>query len=274
MEQAAPADFTIAKAPRFGFGRTGGFPIGAPIMCPTPPPPIVQRLNRALDTIVVPVATWSKANGVVPHAASWGLAIVAIPLVAGIASRGWQAPAAMLVALVAYLRVYMPLKRALLPGTRRKLLIDLTLFVAPVYFVVCAPLGVPPADAADLLAFIVPAGIIILRSGCFFGGCCRGGPSTLGVRYPGGSGRFVPLPLFEALIGVLMLAAACGMTLASAGPGTLLAPLAVMYAAYRFGSEFFRARTGLFAVRRVFGLSVTQVLCLIIIAIATSIGGA
>ncbi|MBL4685799.1 MAG: hypothetical protein JKY37_14485, partial [Nannocystaceae bacterium] len=83
----------------------------------------------------------------------------------------------MVAAIVAYLRLYMPLKRRMIPGSRRKLLIDLTVFVAPVYAGLCWLGGLGPAAATDVLAFVVAAGIIVLRSGSFLAGCCHGVPS-------------------------------------------------------------------------------------------------
>ncbi|MEX1365947.1 MAG: prolipoprotein diacylglyceryl transferase family protein [Nannocystaceae bacterium] len=193
---------------------------------------------------------------------------MALPVVAAIASRGWIAPVALLLTLVAYLRAYMPLKRRLIPGSRRKLLIDLTLFVAPVYLGLCWLGGLGPRAAADVLVFVVASGIVVLRGGCFLGGCCRGEPCRVGARYPGVDGRFFPLPLFEMVVGVVLLGAAVGMSVYATRAGTLLAPLAGIYAGYRFSSEFLRARTGPFAVRRACGLTITQWLCAAIVMLA------
>ncbi len=234
----------------------------------------MNSLDRLLDATVLPASRWAKANDANVHAASWGLAIVALPVIAAIASSGWEAPLALAFSLLAYLRGYMPLKRRIVPGARRKLLIDLSLFVAPTFVGVSALLGRSVGESADTLAFVVPAGVVILRSGCFVAGCCRSTPSSWGARYAGVEGRFIPLQLFEAIVGLLMLVAASGMTMAAAESGTLLAPLAAIYAGYRFGSEFLRARLGQFAVRRFAGLTLTQWLCAVIVATVAMLGGA
>lgn len=237
--------------------------------CPGSCSPIAEACNRALDRVTLPAAAWSKANQVSPHRASWGAAIVVLPTVAAIASFSWVAPAALVATLIAYLRVYIPAKRRLLKGARRKLLIDLTLFVAPVFVGLCWVGGLDVLAAADALAFVTAVGIVLLRSGCFFAGCCRGGPSRVGARYPGVVGRFVPLPLLEMVVGSTLLCTAMGMRLCGAPSGALLVPMAGLYAGYRFFSEFLRARSGPFAVRRVLGLSITQWLCATTVALVT-----
>jgi len=226
--------------------------------------PLGSACNRGLDRALLPISAWARATGIQPHAASWGLAIVALPLVAAVASRGWVAPLALVVALLAYLRVYMPLKRRLIQGSRRKLLLDLTLFVAPAYMGLCGWGGLGLGAATDALAFVVASGIVVLRSGCFLAGCCRGARCRVGAQYPGVEGRFVPLPLFELAVGLVLLGTAVGMCAGGAPTGTLLAPLAGVYAGYRFFSEFGRARSGRYAVRRIGGLSMTQWLCAIL----------
>ncbi len=220
-----------------------------------------RRCNHALDRVVLSAAEWSNVNRIDPHRASWGAAVVLLPAVAAVASWGWVAPAALVASLAAYLRIYMPAKRKIIRGARRKLLIDLTVFVAPTFLGLCALGGLSLGLAADVLAFVVITGIAVLRGGCFFAGCCRGRPARVGARYPGVAGRFVPLPLFEIMAACVMLPAAIGLSVFAVAPGSVLTPLAGAYAGYRFFSEFFRARTGPFAVRRWFGLSLTQWLC-------------
>lgn len=77
--------------------------------------------------------------------------------------------------------------------------------------------------AADVLAFVTPAGIVVLRIGCFFGGCCHGQPSRFGVRYPESPTRVLPLPLFEAVVGIGLFATAATRS-ADAPPGALAVP--------------------------------------------------
>jgi hypothetical protein len=227
--------------------------------------------NRVLDRVVAGIWTRFEAHGIAPHAVSWGVAIVALPVVAGLSSRGWVAPMAWLVTIAAYQQGYLRLKGYVFPGARRTLLVDLSTFVAPVFIGLCAVLGLGPRAALDALAFVVPAGIVVLRSGCFFGGCCHGRPSRFGVRYPGSPTRVLPLPLFEAVVGVGLLATAATRS-ADAPPGALALPLLASYAGYRFFAEFRRARDGRFAVRRLGGLSLTQWLSLAIVGAAVGLG--
>lgn len=227
--------------------------------------------DRILDRVVAGMWTRSEARGIAPHAVSWGVAIVALPGVAALSSGGWVAPVAWLVTIVAYLQGYLRLKRYVFPGARRTLLVDLTVFVAPAFIGLCAVLGLGPRAALDVLAFVVPAGIVVLRTGCFFGGCCHGQPSRFGVRYPGSPTRVLPLPLFEAVVGIGLLATAATRS-ADAPPGALALPLLASYAGYRVFAEFRRARDGRFAVRRFGGLSLTQWLSLAIVVGAVGLG--
>jgi phosphatidylglycerol:prolipoprotein diacylglycerol transferase len=157
--------------------------------------------------------------------------------------------------LLAYLHVYLRVKRVLVPGGRRQLLADLVAFCLPAFLAVTALLGESPWAMADLAALVIPPGIVILRLGCFLGGCCHGRPAAFGVRYPGRGERVLPLPLFELVAAAALGAALVAAAAAGAPCGTLLPRLFVGYGAYRFVSESFRD-----AVPRTLGLTKSQAL--------------
>lgn len=238
-------------------------------------------INDALDRFVLPLHTRCRARGIVPHAAVWGLAFMALPVAATLASitvgtPPWVAPLAIFGALLGYLTGYMPLKQRLFPGARRKLLVDLVAFVAPAFFSLGWLLGVAPSQLGLVFAVVIFCGVALLRLGCFFGGCCHGRPSRIGVKYPGRATRVIPLPLLEAGMGaMLLLCIAAGVAL-GLPERILIATAGLAYVGYRFGAEFFRARRGPFAVRRFLALSITQWLCLVLMGAATAflLGGA
>lgn len=201
----------------------------------------------------------------------WGLAIVAAPVAAAIGAASWRGAVALLGALVLYVRVFLPAKRRLLPGARRKLLIDFSLFVGPVFAGLSWALQLSFDRSLGALCLAVPTGIAVLRFGCFLSGCCHGRPGRWGPRYC--DTRVLPLPLLEsALAAVLFASAALGLC-TGVDPVALASVLATGYVGYRFFAEFFRARSGEFGVRRFGGLSLTQWLCAMLIA-GSVFGGA
>lgn len=210
-----------------------------------------------LDRVVETAQRRAAEAGTHPHPASWGAAIVALPLLAVVggavlAERALVPAIAVFGVLLAYHHVYLRVKRALVPGGRRQLLADLVVFCLPAFLGLTALLGESPLAMADLAALVIPPGVVLLRLGCFLGGCCHGRPAALGVRYPGRDERVLPLPLLE-----MVAAAALGVAVAAgAPPGTLLPRLFAGYGAYRFVSEFFRADT----VPRTLGLTKSQAL--------------
>ena len=200
----------------------------------------------------------------------WGLAVVATPLAAAIGASSWRGAAALFGALLLYIRAFLPAKRRLLPAARRKLLIDFSLFVGPVFAGLAWALGLTPGQSFGALCLAVPTGIVVLRSGCFFSGCCHGRPSRWGPRYL--ETRVLPLPLLESSVAALLLTAA-GVSLYMGVDRVALAScLALSYVAYRFFAEFFRARSGDFRVRRFAGLSLTQWLCAMMFT-GSAVGG-
>jgi hypothetical protein len=220
---------------------------------------LVAGMHRWLDRGVAGAHALATEAGTHPQEVAWGAALLAVPAAAGVASlalaeRPWVPATAALAAIVAYHALYLPLKRAVVRGARRQLLLDLVSFVLPAFLALGVALGERLSAMTDLAALVIPVGIGVLRAGCLFTGCCHGRPAPLGVRYPGAPERVLPLPLFEVLFAVALEA----WLLAAVGgePGDLLPRLAVAYGAYRFGSEFFRART----VARFGGLTASQAL--------------
>lgn len=200
----------------------------------------------------------------------WGLAIVGAPLAAALGAGSWRGAAALFGALLLYIRVFLPAKRRVLPGARRKLLIDFCLFVGPVYGALAWAVGLTTSQALAALCLAVPAGIVALRSGCFLAGCCHGRPSRWGPRYR--ETRVLPLPLIEATVAVGLLVAAAVALTGEVESGTLGLVMALSYVGYRFFAEFFRARSGAFRVRRFGGLSLAQWLCASLV-VSSVIGG-
>jgi prolipoprotein diacylglyceryltransferase len=214
--------------------------------------------NRWLDRTVARAqeVTASVRSG--PHATLWGAALLGLPLAgaaiaAVIAERWWVPPLVVVLDLVAYHRLYMPLKRWLRPGARRKFLLDYAFFCAPFFFAVTASLGERVAAMADFAALLTPLALVVLRAGCFLGGCCHGVRAAFGVRYPGRDERVLPLPLFEAVFAAGLWIFGL-VDLARHGATGQLLPLVLLpYCSYRFGAEFLRAK-----VPRIAGLTATQ----------------
>ncbi|MCR9163138.1 MAG: prolipoprotein diacylglyceryl transferase family protein [Nannocystaceae bacterium] len=227
---------------------------------------LVPPFTRLLDDAIGRTTRWCDARSIHAFGICWGLTLACAPALAGLGAGSWRGGVALAVTLVLYLRVFMRVKRWLIPGARRKLLIDFGLFVGPVFLGLCVCLGLDAASALRGLCLAIPFGIATLRMGCFFSGCCHGGSCRWGPRYPAQAHRVAPLPLLEAGIGAALLLAAglgllCGATSLALSVGLL-----GIYAGYRFCSEFFRARSGRFAVRRFAGLSITQWMCAALVA--------
>lgn len=224
---------------------------------------MIGGFNDTLDRTVAAAHAAAARAGTHPHVASWGAAALAIPAAAGVAGAavgaGALAPAgAATVVLLAYLRAYLPLKRAIVPDARRQLFLDLALFVGPAWLVAAVAFGVRVDAAADVLALAAPPAMAILRAGCFLGGCCHGRTAAFGVRYGDGP-RVLPLPLFE-IVAVVVLEATL---VASIGHGPLLPRALVGYGLYRAIAEAFRPAP------RTLGLTKTQILS----AVSVVIGG-
>jgi len=236
-------------------------------------PTIGRRVNRTLDDSVRALHVGCREREIVPHAAVWGLTLAVLPIVGvllslAVGTPAWVAPTAILGALATYLAVYMPIKRRMIPGARRKLLIDLALFVGPVFFGLASSMGVNPSEINLVFLVMILCGVLMLRLGCFVGGCCHGRPGRIGVHYPGTGHRVIPLPLLEAAFALLLLVGVIVSASVQAPSRTVVVAAGLAYVGYRFVAEFFRARAGDFAVRRCAGLSLTQWLCLLIASAA------
>lgn len=132
--------------------------------------------------------------------------------------------------------------------------------------VVARALGLRAATTADVLTPPALLAAAFGRLGCFFGGCCYGIPSTIGVVYPRGSLAWkaqvstgllpaeapdslatLPMPLLEAavLLGVALLTS--HMARSAVGSGRVLAVGGLLYASWRFIAEFGRGDHGPYA---------------------------
>jgi phosphatidylglycerol:prolipoprotein diacylglycerol transferase len=213
----------------------------------------------ALDRWISAAHAAAERAGTHPHQAAWGAALLGLPVLTGVlgwflADRPWVPAVGVVLVLVAYHHGYLRLKRAWVPGARRQLLMDLTLFCLPAFLAWCLLAGESMRATTDLVALVLPWAIVVLRLGCFLGGCCHGRPARWGVLHPGAVTRRVPLPLFE-----MFVAATLALLLplsAAVHDGPLLARFALLYGGYRFVSEFFRGPE----VRRTGGLTRSQVL--------------
>jgi phosphatidylglycerol:prolipoprotein diacylglycerol transferase len=159
---------------------------------------------------------------------------------------------------VAYLTVFLKIKRHLTGVGARSAIQDSVLFVMPVYLLLSWLIGQDLSAAVDALAFALLVAIMCMRVGCFLGGCCHGAPSRVGVRYSPGVLRAVdgvrlftpsestgvrvfPLQLVEAAyVGAILVALWLRESSLARPDGSSLALAAIGYAILRFCSEFLR----------------------------------
>ncbi len=149
----------------------------------------------------------------------------------------------------------------------------------------------PLGRLSDAFAFALPIALVLIRTGCFLGGCCwgtlcdprwplgvtypQGSPAyyqqVLGGQLPGGAARSLPVhpvPLYEAA-GVLVLLVALllldrhwrrwGESFLASGLG---------YCVLRFGLEWLRADTAVVAA----GLTESQAACLGLVIVLLGAG--
>lgn len=121
-------------------------------------------------------------------------------------------------------------------------------------------LGLPFLRLGDLSAPCVLIATAIGRLGCTLAGCCYGRISEMGIAYPRGSHPFrdqmrqglidanakaslptVPIVLLESLVLVLLFMVTSGLWRRRTRPGTVLAVAGMLYPAWRFVAEYFRA---------------------------------
>lgn len=109
----------------------------------------------------------------------------------------------------------------------------------------------------DRFAMVLPFSLGLGRLGCLLEGCCRGIPwdGPLAVTYEDGIPRH-PAPLYEMMfdfgVGLMLVA----LWRRGKLPGRLFALFMILYAAFRFASEFWRETAKAF-----FGFSAYQWIC-------------
>ena len=123
-----------------------------------------------------------------------------------------------------------------------------------------------PWAVADLVAPCLALGHLIGRMGCFFNGCCYGGPSSApwACTFPFGAHDLVPrhpTQIYEVLGLIVIFIVLSRMFWAGRTPGTVAIAYAVLYAPLRFVVEMYRAddRGGWF-----FGLSISQLISIVV----------
>lgn len=144
----------------------------------------------------------------------------------------------------------------------RTYLQDLLFFLLPAYLGGFHLMGQPMDAALELAGLMLPLALGIGRLGCFFGGCCFGLPSRLGVLYkesflrpvqgprsyipghPAGE-RVFPIQLVESLVNFALFAILLGRSAAGVEPLFLTLPLYLLgYSLFRFVAEFYRGHRG------------------------------
>ena len=166
--------------------------------------------------------------------------------------------AAFVVATLSFELGYVPFKARVIGIGSRSYLQDLLVFVLPVWIGVAVLLGVDVATTLDLIGLQLPLLLAFIRVGCFFGGCCYGIPSRYGVRYPpavfephdGTCQSFspgddpaqpvFPIQLVESLVNVVLFGALLFRVVESGVDGLTLPLYLLLYAGYRFVSDFGR----------------------------------
>ncbi len=109
--------------------------------------------------------------------------------------------------------------------------------------------GLPFLRLLDLAAMSLPLGHALGRVGCFLAGCCYGvaTESVFGVVYPAGHPTHpsptLPVQLFEAAFNVALFSLLLFLFHRRRAVGTYRLPALylIMYPAFRFINEFFRA---------------------------------
>jgi phosphatidylglycerol---prolipoprotein diacylglyceryl transferase len=159
---------------------------------------------------------------------------------------------------MAYVTVFLKIKRHVTGVGARSAIQDSVFFVMPMYLVLSWAMGQDLSAAVDALAFALLIAIMCMRIGCFLGGCCHGRPSRMGVRYSPGVLRAIdgvrlftpseftgvrvfPLQLVEAAyLGAVLVALWLRESSLAHPDGSTLALAAIGYTLWRFGAEFLR----------------------------------
>jgi len=111
-------------------------------------------------------------------------------------------------------------------------------------------LGVDFRRFWDAATFTVLVGMVPTRVGCLLAGCCAGRPCQhrLALRLPDQAGnwqRRYPVPLFEATLALVLLAATTAAARSGTPPGGVFLLAGAGYGAGRFLIEPLRAPEGL-----------------------------
>lgn len=113
----------------------------------------------------------------------------------------------------------------------------------------------------DLIAPFAALAQGIGRIGCFLNGCCFGKESARwGIYFPVHDAVLIPTQIYSSLALFVIFAVLKMRTAAVHRKGEILYLYLLLYSAWRFFIEFFRADTQIFF----FGLSVFQTFCIVI----------
>ena len=181
-----------------------------------------------------------------------GLVAGAAVAFAAVAVRGGSLAAMAVVAAAAVLTfLAVALVQLAVAGEERLVYYHHEIAVLAVAAAVAAALGEPVLPLLDATALGVGAFLACGRLGCFMVGCCHGRPHRWGVRYgdrhaaagftPALVGvRLLPLPLIEAAIALLVVAAGFALVVAGAAAGAAFTIYVSAYAVARFFLELAR----------------------------------
>jgi prolipoprotein diacylglyceryltransferase len=140
----------------------------------------------------------------------------------------------------------------------RSFLQDTVLIVLPSFIIASKLVGNDLRASLDLAGLDLALGLSFIRIGCFLGGCCYGRPARWGTLYPPEllrdvrgcrnytsgpvpRGRVIPIQLFESAFNAFLFAALLVWRLQSpSSHGRILQAYLLAYAAWRFGSDFWR----------------------------------
>jgi phosphatidylglycerol:prolipoprotein diacylglycerol transferase len=179
--------------------------------------------------------------------------------------------------MTALYKIYLWMKAKAFGVRSRSFLQDTVLFLLPVYAGLNWILGYPLTEAMDLTGLMFPVYAGIVRIGCFFGGCCYGIPSRIGILYPDsifesqtgcrsfspGSNpgqRVFPVQLAEAMGNGVLFLFLWFWALSEQKPSGLVLPGYLLgYSVLRFCLDFFRRSS---ARPRIGKFSEAQIFCM------------
>ncbi|WP_454917974.1 prolipoprotein diacylglyceryl transferase family protein [Xanthobacter sediminis] len=250
---------------------------------------IVDRVNAALDGTVefVNRRFTGKYHPYFLMEDIAGLSFVALGFGFELAFghlAGWSHALAISIVFALYTLVYLRVKRWVTGVAARSFMQDSMLFVLPAYLSLSWLMGQDMAAAIDVLALSLLLAVGLMRIGCFFGGCCHGLPSRIGVLYrtqvlramdgvrlfvPGDDlgVRVFPIQLACSLYVFIVFAVLWTRLGTLARPdGSTLALAVIAYSSLRVVLEFFRGHRHR---PTYFGFSEAQWLSLALILAAT-----